>query len=29
MLRKMEKGEWFVVKVLRNEKVIENARIMQ
>ena len=28
-LRKMEKGDWFIIQVLKNEKVIENAKTIQ
>ena len=25
----MEKGDWFIIQVLKNEKVIENAKTIQ
>ena len=28
-LRKMEKGDWFIIQVLKNEKVIQNAITIQ
>jgi hypothetical protein len=29
VLKKLDKGEWFVIKVLINDKVMDNARIIQ
>ena len=28
VLKKLEKAEWFVIKVLKTEKVIENAKTL-